>query len=152
MFKSYVLNNLCATFSFSLLQSNDSIIPKSIWVKYSNTTTLQNFLIMKTIPVILKLSLLVVLINLLTSCHYYKATTQNTTSITKKASVTDSLAKAKRYFILRNGTASFNMDSLTLGEDQKSVTFILNSVNKDHLKYIQSGAKNHTYDKSQSAL
>jgi hypothetical protein len=105
---------------------------------------------MKMLQGFLKLFLLLVSIQLFSSCQYYKATNQNISTNYKKSSITDSLAKTDRYFILRNGSASYNMNNLVLSGDKKSVTFIVDSVGENHMKHIQNGKEKYTYDKNLS--
>jgi hypothetical protein len=84
------------------------------------------------------------------SCHhFYKATPQTTRPENVKASLTDSLAKTSRYFILRNGAESFNMQDISLSEDKKHITFLLNPVDKYQRKYITGYNKRYTYKRDE---
>lgn len=103
---------------------------------------------MNILQVFVKACTISIILSCSISCqNFYKATTQNTSTVNKKASLTDSLAKSNRYFILRNGTASYNMNNVVLSDDQKSMTFILDSLGDDHMKYIRAKNEKYTYHK-----
>ncbi len=68
--------------------------------------------------------------------HYYKAIPQKTDNNSQSASVIESLSKANRYFILRNGEAAFHIKNISITPDKKTAELILDSLPDVHKKYV----------------
>ena len=78
----------------------------------------------------------------LSYCHnFYKATKANTTGISQTSASINQLKQQSRFFILRSGSKSYYMKTLSLSDDQKTLNAILDTLPPNHKLYLTYGRK-----------
>jgi len=81
-------------------------------------------------------------LTLMSSCsHYYKAVSVRANSSMQKAAAIDSLQKANRTLILRNGNGSFLINTAIINEKKNSIEFVLDSLPEKHRLHLTKGRK-----------
>lgn len=82
------------------------------------------------------------IITALSCCHnFYKATKANTTAVAQTSASISQLKQQNRFFILRSGTKAYYMKTLSLSDDQKTLSTTLDSLPPDHKLYLKYGRK-----------
>ena len=82
------------------------------------------------------------IITALSCCHnFYKATKANTNGLSQTSASISQLKNQNRFFILRSGTKAYYMKTLSLSDDQKTLSTTLDSLPPDHKLYLKYGRK-----------
>lgn len=85
------------------------------------------------------LTLLLITLIIAACKNYYMATRIKSGSAETNAGSLDSLSKLNRYFILRNGDQPFYISQISLSEDRKTASCMLDSVSRDHQLHFTKG-------------
>ena len=86
-----------------------------------------------------KLTAALAILILFSSCNnYYKAVIASNAN---HASCIDELKSKNKYFILRNGTASFAISNITVAADQKTMECTLQNLPDEHKLHLTNGER-----------
>lgn len=90
--------------------------------------------------------LLILFINFIIGCTYYKVTT-----LPNDPTLLDQLQKNKKYIILHQGSAAWHLKDISLNETSKELTGTIETLSTNHLYYLNTKPKGaNSYNKKKS--